>query len=210
MVIQRKQILTILIGIFTGTLVGSLIGVGILFELLPFLSSAQVSLHEIWVNESTQILSSLQKEWTWVNETKNQESEVGFINELLCPEEMPELITIQNNSLVSLSNPFTPETKTVQKINAVITAYSSTSWETDDNPFITAAGTWVRDGIVANNYLSMGTKIRIPQIFGDKIFVVEDRMHWTKSNYHIDIWFPDYWEAKNFGVKITYIEVLEN
>ena len=210
MVIQRKKILTILIGIFTGTLVGSLIGVGILFELLPFLSSAQVSLHEIWVNESTQILSSLQKEWTWVNETKNQESEVGFINELLCPEEMPELITIQNNSLVSLSNPFTPETKTVQKINAVITAYSSTSWETDDNPFITAAGTWVRDGIVANNYLSMGTKIRIPQIFGDKIFVVEDRMHWTKSNYHIDIWFPDYWQALDFGAKTTYIEILEN
>ena len=207
MVIQRKKILTILIGIFTGTLVGSLIGVGILFELLPFLSSAQVSLHEIWVNESTQILSSLQKEWTWVNETKNQESEVGFINELLCPEEMPELITIQNNSLVSLSNPFTPETKTVQKINAVITAYSSTSWETDDNPFITAAGTWVRDGIVANNYLSMGTKIRIPQIFGGKVFVVEDRMHWTKGNYYIDIWFPDYKQAKSFGAKRTYIEI---
>ena len=210
MLIQRKKILTILIGIFTGILLDSLIGVGVLFEFLPFLESVQVSIHETWVNESAQILSFLQKEWAWANGTKNQETEVGFINGLLYLKEIPELITIQNNSLVSLSNPFTPETKTVQKINAVITAYSSTSWETDDNPFITAAGTWVRDGIVANNYLSMGTKIRIPQIFGDKIFVVEDRMHWTKSNYHIDIWFPDYWEAKNFGVKITYIEVLEN
>ena len=120
-----------------------------------------------------------------------------------------ELAMIEGNSLLPVSNPTNPEEKPVRKIPVVVTGYSSSPWETDDSPYITAAGTWVREGIIANNFLPIGTKIRIPEIFGDKIFVVEDRMSWTKGNYHIDIWFPDYWQALNFGAKRTYIEILE-
>ncbi len=120
------------------------------------------------------------------------------------------LIVLQGNSLPSISTPPLLDPERIQKIQVVVTAYSSSVWETDDTPYITAAGTWVRDGIIANNYLSFGTKIRIPQLFGDKVFVVEDRMHWTKGNYHIDIWFPNYQQALSFGAKRTYIEVLEN
>lgn len=116
---------------------------------------------------------------------------------------------LQKNSLLPISLSVNPD-QPVAKLLVVVTAYSSSPWETDDTPYITAAGTQVRDGIVANNYLPIGTKIRIPELFGDKIFVVEDRMHWTMGNYHIDIWFPSYWEALNFGTKITYIEILEN
>jgi len=92
----------------------------------------------------------------------------------------------------------------------VVTAYSSTVAQTDSDPFITAAGTWVKEGIVASNLLPFGTEIRIPEIYGEKIFVVEDRMSWRKGEYHIDIWFPSYWEALNFGTKKTYIEILES
>jgi len=120
-----------------------------------------------------------------------------------------ELAIIEGNSLLPVSDPTNPEPQPVRRIRVVVTGYSSTPWETDGDPYLTAAGTWVKDGIVANNYLAMGTKIRIPEIFGDKIFVVEDRMSWTKGNYHIDIWFPSYWEALNFGAKRTYIEILE-
>jgi 3D (Asp-Asp-Asp) domain-containing protein len=98
----------------------------------------------------------------------------------------------------------------VKKIRVMVTAYSSTPSETDDTPFITAAGTSVRDGIVANNKYPFGTKIRIPELYGDKIFVVEDRMHPTKSYYCVDIWFSSHKEAENFGAKITYIEILES
>ena len=119
-----------------------------------------------------------------------------------------KLAIIEGNSLLSISNPTNPEEKPVRRIMVVVTGYSSTPWETDDDPYITAAGTWVRKGIVANNFLPFGTKIRLPEIYGDKVFVVEDRMHWRKGNYHFDIWFPSYWEAKNFGVKRTYIEIL--
>ncbi len=98
----------------------------------------------------------------------------------------------------------------VKKIKMIVTAYSSTPEQTDDTPFITASGKNVADGIVANNMLRFGTKIKIPELYGDKIFVVQDRMHQRKGKYHLDIWFPEYPQAKNFGAKIADIEVLKN
>jgi len=119
------------------------------------------------------------------------------------------LITVQGNSVLAISDHFSPEPKVIKKMKVVITGYSSTSWETDETPELTAAGTLTREGIVANNGLPIGTKIKIPELYGDKVFVVEDRMSRQKGKYQVDIWFPSYWEAKNFGAKRTYIEILE-
>jgi len=99
-----------------------------------------------------------------------------------------------------------PETNLVK---VIITAYSSTVDQTDDTPFITASGSYVRDGIVANNMLPFGTEIKIPEYFGDKVFVVEDRMNIRKGYYWIDVWFSSTEEAKEFGIKEAYIEVSE-
>lgn len=88
-----------------------------------------------------------------------------------------------------------------------VTAYSSTPDQTDDTPFITASGTFARDGIAAANFLPLGTKIRLPEAFGEKIFVVEDRM---KRNNLLDIWFPTREEAMEFGVKNLKMEILSN
>lgn len=100
--------------------------------------------------------------------------------------------------------------KVIKKINVVLTAYSSTPEETDDTPFITASGKMVADGIIANNMLPLGTKVRIPDLFGDKVFVVEDRMNQRMGDHRFDIWLPSKELAINFGVKSTTIEVLEN
>ena len=113
---------------------------------------------------------------------------------------------VQENSILSSLNPSEP----LKRVKMVITAYSSTSWQTDDTPFITASGSEVKDGIVANNLLPFGTKVKIPDLYGDKIFVVEDRMSSTKSNYHLDVWFPEYEQALNFGAKLAYVVILEN
>ena len=132
--------------------------------------------------------------------------------EISISENFGKLATIEGNSLLPIAD-FSvsrPELQPTQKIKVVVTAYSSTPWETWGDPFITAAGTRVREGIVANNLLAFGTKVRIPEIFGNKVFVVEDRMSWKKGNYHVDIWFPFYWQAISFGAKITYLEILEN
>jgi len=91
--------------------------------------------------------------------------------------------------------------------NVTITAYSSRPEETDSTPFIAASGKRVHDGMVAANWLPMGTKVRIPALFGDKIFVVEDRMH-ARNAEKLDIWFASTDAARNFGVKIATVEIL--
>lgn len=120
-----------------------------------------------------------------------------------------QLSAIQENSLIAVSNPQNP-LRVVRKIKVVATGYSSTVGQTDSTPFITASGATVRDGIIANNLLPFGTEIRIPELYGNKIFVVEDRMNKKKGYYHVDIWFPSYEQAKEFGVKQVYIEVLSS
>ncbi|MDP3052577.1 MAG: hypothetical protein Q8N22_01315 [bacterium] len=96
------------------------------------------------------------------------------------------------------------------KINVIIiTAYSSTPEQTDSTPFITASGSLVEDGIVACNFLAFNTRIRLPELYGDKIFTVKDRMA-KKNSHKIDIWFPTTEQAKQFGVQKTRIEIIES
>lgn len=90
-----------------------------------------------------------------------------------------------------------------------VTAYSSTPEETDDTPFITASGSYVRDGIVATNLLPFGTKVKIPEHFGDKVFIVEDRMHSRKTE-NLDIWMPTKYDALRFGITKTKVLVLKD
>ncbi len=90
-----------------------------------------------------------------------------------------------------------------------VTAYSSTPEETDDTPFTTAAMTEVRDGIIAANFLPFGTKVLIPELFGDKIFTVEDRMHERKKNF-IDVWMNSKEDALAFGISRAEIVILNN
>ncbi len=90
-----------------------------------------------------------------------------------------------------------------------ISAYSSTPDQTDDTPFITADGSYVHDGIVATNLLPFGTQIRIPALFGDKVFTVEDRMN-PKFQRSIDIWMKNTSKAIYFGVHYADVVVVSN
>ena len=93
-------------------------------------------------------------------------------------------------------------------MRVVLTAYSSTPDQTDSTPFTTASGTRVRDGIVASNFLAFGTKVQIPEIFGDKVFTVEDRMA-KKHSDKIDIWFAERYLAKRFGKQEAEVVILD-
>ena len=87
------------------------------------------------------------------------------------------------------------------------TAYNSMESQTDSTPWVTASGTRCRKGVIASNFLPFGTKVRI-EGFGNRIFVVEDRMN--KRYYkRIDIWFSDYQDAMNFGVRKIKYHVLK-
>lgn len=93
----------------------------------------------------------------------------------------------------------------------VLTAYNSDKAQCDDSPCITANGFNVcKHGIedtVAANFLPMGTKIRIPALFGDRIFVVRDRMAKRHQN-RVDIWMKHYSSAIKFGIKTATIEIV--
>jgi 3D (Asp-Asp-Asp) domain-containing protein len=112
------------------------------------------------------------------------------------------LPSIRKSSFLGTASPARDEENS-NSFQVIVTAYSSRPEETDDDPFITASGQTVRQGIVANNLLPFGTVIRLPQLFGDQDFVVQDRMHHLKSDYHIDIWFASTEEAIRFGAKRT-------
>jgi len=100
-----------------------------------------------------------------------------------------------------------PQPEAKKSMSITVTAYSSTPDQCSGDPFITASGTRVRDGIIAANFLPIGTKVRFPEKFGNKIFVVEDRMS-QRYWHHADIWIETKEQAKEWGVKHITIEIL--
>lgn len=93
-------------------------------------------------------------------------------------------------------------------VKAVITAYTSTPDQTDSTPDIAASGKKVYDGMIAANWLPFGTKIKIPALYGDKIFTVDDRMNSRYGYGRMDVWLDtSKAEAKKFGVKRVEVHV---
>ena len=62
--------------------------------------------------------------------------------------------------------------------------------------------------MIAANFLPIGTKVKIPDYYGDQIFVVEDRMN-QRYYYRVDIWMEDITEARQFGVRNIDIEIYQ-
>ena len=122
-----------------------------------------------------------------------------------------EFAVIGGNALTSRYEPplaYTSLSEDWRLLTLVITAYSSSVDETDSTPFITASGSRTRDGVVATNILPFGTKVKIPELFGDKVFTVEDRMN-RRYTERLDIWFPSKYEAKKFGKQLAQIVIFE-
>ena len=96
---------------------------------------------------------------------------------------------------------------------AVVTAYTSRPEETDSTPTITASNKEVYDGLVANNCLPFGTKVRFPNLFGDKVFTVDDRMNRRYGCEAFDVWYgygseDDVRRAKMVSRRRTAYEVV--
>lgn len=92
------------------------------------------------------------------------------------------------------------------------TGYNSDPWQTDDTPCTAANGFDVcKHGIedtVAANFLKFGTKIRIPQIYGDRVFTVRDRMNRRYPN-SVDIWMIYKKDAKELGRRQLLMQVVQ-
>jgi len=85
----------------------------------------------------------------------------------------------------------------------VVYGYSSTVEECDNDPFTTASGQQVRDGIVANNFYPFGTKVEI----AGKVYEVQDRMNKKYGRDVWDIWFSDRQDAYDWGVRNLEVKI---
>jgi len=105
----------------------------------------------------------------------------------------------------------TPQ-RVIKTVTRVITAYNSDVAQTDDDPCTTANGYNLcqhnQEDSIAANFLPFGTQVKIPDLFGDRVFVVRDRMNSRFAN-RVDVWMKGHDEAMNFGVKVASIQVLE-
>ncbi len=148
--------------------------------------------HPLVSNDSNWSVNNVYGDMLGFNTTQDTQAETS-------PTPAPVTAQIQKAKTV--------KTGPIATYTVMASAYSSTPDQTDNTPFITAWGTQVRDGIVATNFLPFGTLIKIPELYGDKTFVVEDRMN-RRYTYKIDIWFPERELAKVFGNKKVKIEVI--
>ncbi|HEX7004220.1 MAG TPA: hypothetical protein VF168_08525 [Trueperaceae bacterium] len=109
------------------------------------------------------------------------------------------------------------------------TAYNSLANQTDSTPHITATGAQTRFGIVAVSRdvlaedIPYGSLIRIRDLGNyytgrgagryqnlldeQGLFIVEDTMHPRKRD-QVDVWFPAYRAAKDWGVRRVEVEVI--
>jgi 3D (Asp-Asp-Asp) domain-containing protein len=99
-----------------------------------------------------------------------------------------------------------------REMTVIATAYSSTVDQCDDTPCITANGFNVcehgLEDTIAANFLKFGTKVRIPEVSGDKIYIVRDRMN-PRYDHRIDLWMTARNKAITFGKRLVKIEIVE-
>lgn len=127
-----------------------------------------------------------------------------------------EKLPLENGKLEVIQEYSLPQIEVVEEAQTIdiwITAYTSHPGQTDSTPCITASGLDVcernTEDIIATNYkyLPFGTRVRFPELFGDRVFIVHDRMN-RRYTQTADIWMKDYHEAVTFGRKLTKMEIL--
>jgi 3D (Asp-Asp-Asp) domain-containing protein len=96
-------------------------------------------------------------------------------------------------------------------VTVPVTAYSSDPAQTDSTPCIAARGFDLcahgEEDVVAANFLPIGAKIRIPDLYGLRVFTVVDRMN-PRYDRRVDIWMREKADARAFGLKRATVEVL--
>jgi len=108
--------------------------------------------------------------------------------------------------------------KPVEKMTVTATAYNSHEDQTDSTPCVAARGYDLcsanQENVVAANFLPIGTKILVPELYGDQIFTVVDRMNSRYSRFcfgtscRIDFWKRSYSDARSFGKQVVEIQII--
>lgn len=137
----------------------------------------------------------------------------SMIKDQIMDPEAARLGSANFNTMAPEAATTTPKVvKVIRESTHTMTAYNSEVGQTDNSPCITANGFDVcKHGVedtLAANFLPLGTKVKIPELFGDRVFVVRDRMNKKHPN-RVDVWMKDKHDAIHFGVKVAKIQVIE-
>ncbi len=126
----------------------------------------------------------------------------------ILPNDNQESLTLVESIDGKLFHSSDTKAKPHKVMKMTLTAYSSTFDQTDEDPFTAASGKRVYDGMVAVNGLPFGTKIKIPALYGEKIFTVDDRMNARYGSNRMDIWMNAPRKSVDaFGVKRAVVEI---
>lgn len=96
----------------------------------------------------------------------------------------------------------------ITEFEAEISAYNSEVAQTDDSPFIAANNRRVFYGGIASNALPCGTRVLIPELFGDEVKIVNDRLNDRYDplregglTINLDVWLERRSDALKLGRK---------
>jgi len=100
--------------------------------------------------------------------------------------------------------PLPPQTVIARSYKATVTAYTVG----DGSGWYTADGTRVSFGVLACPYsLKFGTRIKIRDLYGDKVFKCHDRSATREGLF--DVWVSTFKEAYSVGRRTLNVEVLK-
>jgi 3D (Asp-Asp-Asp) domain-containing protein len=111
--------------------------------------------------------------------------------------------TFRDGIIVSANANDAIDVLTAEK-TGIFTEYTATVSQTDSTPTITASNQKIREGIVANNCLPFGTRIKV----NDNIYVIQDRMNERYGCEDFDIYVRKYSQARHFGRQRLKYEII--
>jgi 3D (Asp-Asp-Asp) domain-containing protein len=148
----------------------------IIFSLILVIFSFNMNFPHLVTAASAEIFPKIKEEVEPTLKAKN-EAKIDFLTQRFIENE-------------GKKRNITKDYNVVRTMRVVATAYSSTVDQCDDTPCITANGFNVcnhgKEDVIAANFLRFGTKVRIPELYGDRIFTVQDRMN-PKYDERIDL-----------------------
>ena len=115
---------------------------------------------------------------------------------------------VQNEPISLMEQPalFAPDRYTLTTEYRTVTSYNSEVGQCDSTPFQTAIGSQTRHGVVAANWLPIGTMVRFVDYDPNTWYVVEDRMAERFSD-RTDIWMANKADSKKFGKRRLAMEI---
>jgi len=189
----------------------------IVFPLTDLNTKAQTTYNDVSVNGDLELLPAVRVDYYHKAQVSLQgkKADNSLAKETATDDNDEHQVKIDTSLVNKDSSEETEDSAQNYQVNrevvTTVTAYNPLPEQTDGSPCITANGLDVckeEVNVIAANWLPFGTKVQIPDYFGDKVFEVNDRMS-SRYNNRVDVLMYDLEEAKKFGKRRLRVVVLD-